>query len=194
MKAKSTCLVPFRRRREGKTNYKKRVALVKSGLPRLCVRKSNRYVIVQLIEFRPAGDNVLASASSRELGAFGWLPGKNLPSAYLTGVLAASRAKKAGCGKAILDIGFNTPVHGSRVFAALGGAVDAGLEVKFEEKALPSEDRASGKHVEEFAKSLGKEQLEKRFSNYLKRGINVGELTKVFNEAKEKILREGEKK
>ncbi|MDK2384746.1 MAG: 50S ribosomal protein L18, partial [Candidatus Korarchaeota archaeon] len=30
--------VRFRRRREGKTDYKKRLALLKSGLPRMVVR------------------------------------------------------------------------------------------------------------------------------------------------------------
>ena len=36
--------VKFRRRREGKTNYKKRLAFVKSDLPRLVVRRSNKYL------------------------------------------------------------------------------------------------------------------------------------------------------
>ena len=119
MKSKATYETPFRRRREGKTSYKKRLAAVKSGVPRMCVRKSNRYIIAQLIEFNPTGDKILVHATSKQLDGFGWNGEKNLPSAYLTGMLLAARAKKANVEKAILDIGFNTPVHGSRVFAAL---------------------------------------------------------------------------
>ncbi len=39
--------VKFRRRREGKTNYYKRREMIKSGLPRLVVRRTNRYVIAR---------------------------------------------------------------------------------------------------------------------------------------------------
>ena len=194
MKPKTTSNMPFRRRREGKTNYGKRLALIKSGSPRLCVRKSNKYVSAQLIEFKHSGDHVLASASSRDLEEFGWKAGKNLPSAYLTGMLLAARAKKVGKNEAILDIGFSTPVHGSRVFAALKGALDNGLKVSFDESALPSMERASGKHIEDFAGKLSEDELKKRFSDYSKKGINVKELTKTFDEVKGKIAKEGETK
>ncbi len=193
MKAKSNYTVPFRRRREGKTNYSKRLGLVKSGIPRMCVRKSNRYIVVQLIEFHPQGDKILVHTSSKQLERFGWKADKNLPSAYLTGMLLGAKAKKAKIQEAILDIGFNTPVHGSRVFATLKGALDNGLKVRFEESALPGEERISGKHIEEFAKSLNEEQFNKKFSEYLKKKIDVRELTKLFNAVKEKIAKEGEK-
>ena len=192
MKLKATYAMPFRRRKEGKTNYKKRLASVKSALPRLCVRKSNRYITAQFTEFSANGDKVLAQASSKELAKFGWLPEKNLPSAYLTGMLAATRAKKSGVKQAILDIGFRTPVHGSRVFAALKGALDSDMNVKFEASALPSDDRVSGKHIEEFAKSLGEEDFKKKFSKYAEKGVNVKELSKVFEEVKQKMLKDGE--
>jgi large subunit ribosomal protein L18 len=193
MKSKATYETPFRRRREGKTSYKKRLAAVKSGVPRMCVRKSNRYIIAQLIEFNPTGDKILVHATSKQLDGFGWNGEKNLPSAYLTGMLLAARAKKANVEKAILDIGFNTPVHGSRVFAALKGAIDNGLDVKADEKALPSEDRISGKHIEEYAKKLGEEEYKKKFSTYIKKGIDVKALSKVFESVKQKIAKEGEK-
>ena len=72
MTNKATYLVSFRRRREGKTNYKKRLALVKSGLPKLVVRKSNRYIVCQLIQFDPRGDKVLLHVNSKQLEKFGW--------------------------------------------------------------------------------------------------------------------------
>ncbi|MAG21986.1 MAG: 50S ribosomal protein L18 [Candidatus Diapherotrites archaeon] len=193
MKATSTYEVPFRRRKEGKTNYKKRLASIKSGLPRMCVRKSNKHIVLQLIAFEPKGDKALVHVSSKHLEQFGWLSGKNLPSAYLTGMLLAAKAKKSNVNKAILDIGFNTPIHGSRIFSALKGAVDNGLDVKFEETALPSEERASGKHIEDYAKSLNDEELKKHFSKYIEKGINVKELTKLFNEVKEKIAKDSGK-
>lgn len=183
--------MPFRRRREGKTNYGRRLAFVKSGLPRLCVRRSNRYILAQLIKFRVDGDVVLAQAWSKQLKAFGWPPGKNLPSAYLTGLLLGVRTRKLNVGEAVLDIGFSTPVHGSRPFAVLKGALDGGLRVRFDEAALPGEERVSGKHVEGFARSLSEEQLGKKFSKYLEQSINVVGFSKLFFEVRDKILKEG---
>ena len=38
-----------RRRLEHKTDYKARLGLLKSNMPKLVVRKSNRYITVQLV-------------------------------------------------------------------------------------------------------------------------------------------------
>ena len=66
--------VPFRRRREGKTNYRTRRALVLSRVPRLVVRLSLKNAIVQIIESESIGDKVIVSAHSRELAkTYGWL-------------------------------------------------------------------------------------------------------------------------
>ncbi|MEM3078607.1 MAG: hypothetical protein QXR38_03830, partial [Nitrososphaerales archaeon] len=54
--------VPFRRKREKKTNYRKRRALVLSGLPRLVIRPTNKNIVVQIIEAKPEGDYALVSA------------------------------------------------------------------------------------------------------------------------------------
>ncbi|MEM4756409.1 MAG: hypothetical protein QW594_04745, partial [Candidatus Woesearchaeota archaeon] len=51
-------IVAFRRRRSGKTNYTKRLGLLKSGKPRLVVRKTNTAFIVQLVKHQPNGDQV----------------------------------------------------------------------------------------------------------------------------------------
>mgnify|MGYP001370434569 FL=1 len=40
MKIKTTFSMPFRRRREGKTNYAKRLAFIKGGQTRMVVRRS----------------------------------------------------------------------------------------------------------------------------------------------------------
>jgi len=46
----------FSRRRKGVTNYRKRLALLKSGLPRAVVRFTNAKVTVQITNFEGKGD------------------------------------------------------------------------------------------------------------------------------------------
>lgn len=130
--------VPFRRRREKKTDYRKREALLKSGLPRMVVRKTNRQVIVQFFEFDPAGDKCIVSVDAKKLKKIsGWEMKCNSWSAYLAGLLAGKEAIKNGLKKFVLDIGRQTPTKGAIVFAALQGAVDAGLETNFEKEIVP---------------------------------------------------------
>ncbi|MBC7130755.1 50S ribosomal protein L18, partial [Candidatus Bathyarchaeota archaeon] len=147
--------VPYRRRREGKTNYRKRKALILSGKPRLVVRGSLKNMIAQVIVAKPYGDEVLVSAHSRELIRYGWnAPRGNLPAAYLTGLLCGLKAKAKGLEEAVLDIGLHTPSSGSRVFAALKGAIDAGINISHSEEKLPDEDRIIGKHIASYAQLL----------------------------------------
>ena len=186
--------VPFRRRREGLTNYYKRRKMILSGKPRLVVRVSNRHVIVQVIKAEPQGDVTLASAHSKELESlFGWKAGtKSTPAAYLVGMLAAYRALERGVREAILDIGLRTAVKGARVFAAAKGAVDAGLKLPLGSDIVPSDDRIRGLHIANYAKLLreegGEGAVKERFSNYLKRGLNPEELPEHFEEVKQKII------
>ncbi|MFW9793158.1 MAG: 50S ribosomal protein L18 [Candidatus Thorarchaeota archaeon] len=143
-----TFRVKFRRRREGKTNYYRRRRLLQSRRPRLVVRKTNTTTIVQIVNASVVGDSTVASAISTELKNHGWLAGTgNVPSAYLTGLLAGLRAKSRGVKNAVLDLGLNPPVKGSRVYAALKGAVDAGLEIPHDPEVLPDESRLSGEHI-----------------------------------------------
>ena len=103
--------VQLRRRREGKTDYQARKALVTSGKPRLVTRASLKNVTVQITIAKPHGDEVLASANSRELiKNYGWkAPTGNIPAAYLTGLLCGIKAKNKGVKEAILDIGLDFP-------------------------------------------------------------------------------------
>ncbi len=143
-----TYRVKFRRRREGKTNYYRRRRLLLSRKPRLVIRKTNTKIIVQIIKATVTGDVTEASALSLELANHGWMASSNnLPSAYLTGFLAGLRAKSKGIEYAILDIGLIPPVRGSKVYAAMKGVVDAGLEVPHDPEVLPDEDRLTGKHI-----------------------------------------------
>lgn len=142
--------VPFRRRREGKTNYRSRLALLKSSETRLVVRRTSGNVIVQFVDWTKEGDEVKATAVAQELAKMGWEgSAKNTPAAYLTGLLAGQRAKKAGVEFAVLDLGRHVPSKGSRVFAALKGVLDAGVEVPHGgDEMYPSEDRLNGAFLE----------------------------------------------
>lgn len=142
--------VPFRRRRFSKTDYRRRKKLLKSGLPRAIVRRSNRYMRVQFATFDMGGDLIVASAISKELDSLGWKHAKNsTPAAYLTGYLAGRRASKAGVDTAVLDMGLHNPTKDSRVFATLKGILDAGIEIPHSEEILPPEERIKGKHMDE---------------------------------------------
>ncbi len=150
--------IPFRRRREGKTNYRRRLNLLKSGKPRAVVRKSLQGITVQLIEYSTTGDRVVACAISKELQKFGWtLNTGNIPAAYLTGFLAGKRAKTKGISAAIIDIGLGTPTPGSKVFASLKGLLDSGLEIPHDNGVLPQEERLQGGHLGENVVKIFKE-------------------------------------
>lgn len=137
----------FRRRREGVTDYAHRLALLKRGGTRMVVRKSNRSVLAQFVLFGENGDRTVAACNSLELRELGFPGKRNTPSAYLVGLRAGLRAKAAGVKDFVLDTGRNTASKGSLLFAALKGAIDAGLEAPHGEESLPSAERISGKHL-----------------------------------------------
>jgi large subunit ribosomal protein L18 len=140
--------VPFRRRREGRTDYRFRKRLVMGEKPRACVRLSLGAVSVQFIHFDFPGDRTLAAATTQDIRKLGWSgSGDSTPAAYLVGYLAGKRAAKAGVEHAVLDIGRRSPTKGSRVFAALKGIVDSGIAVPHDKGILPAPDRINGKHL-----------------------------------------------
>ena len=139
--------VHFRRRRKVMTDYASRLALLKSGKPRLVVRKTNRYIIAHIANSGDKGDLTVTSATSKQLAQYGFAGKCNAPSAYLTGFLVAKRAIAAGVTEANLDIGLHTSTQGSIVFVALKGAVDAGLKSNLDEAKLPDESRINGSHL-----------------------------------------------
>jgi len=150
--------MPPRRRREGLTDYRQRLKLVKSGLPRLVVRKTNRYIIVQVIKSKLGGDETILTVTSKKLREYGWKASlKNTPAAYLTGFLAGLMVR-GKVEKAILDIGIQRPSKGARVFAAALGFRDAGIQIPLGEEKLPSEDRIKGKHISEYYQMLRKSE------------------------------------
>ena len=148
MARKRVYTVAYRRKRQGKTNYRKRLLLLKSKKLRLVVRGSNNNFIAQIIKYESNGDKVLTSAHTRELIKYGWDKHRgNVPSAYLVGYLVGKKALKMNINEAILDVGLQSLTKGNRIFAALKGAVDAGLNVPHDPKLMPDEDRIKGKHI-----------------------------------------------
>lgn len=141
--------VHFRRRREGKTDYRVRLRLLKSGTPRAVVRFSDRRVQVSIVKYDPVGDRVVAAAESAELGRVGFPPSSfaSTPAAYLTAYLAGLRSKSAGAESVVLDTGLRHPTEGGRLAAALKGLLDSGVEVPHGEGVFPSNDRLNGAHL-----------------------------------------------
>ena len=180
--------VAFRRRREGKTDYGARIKLVDHDKPRLVVRLSNSYINVQIIMYKKEGDETIVSANSKELSGLGWLGGlKNTSAAYLTAYLCGKKAIANGIDNAILDIGLKSPIKGSKIFAALKGAVDSGLDIPHGESVLPADYRINGEHIVSYADSLSDEDVKKLFSKYLERGLKPADIPKNFDEVKNNI-------
>lgn len=141
--------VRFRRRRESKTDFKGRLALLKSGITRFAVRKTNAAIICQFIKEGENGDKTITGISSTKLKEYGWKNSfKNLPAAYLSGYLAGKIALKAKVNKAIFDIGLQSKKN-SKIFAALKGAVDAGVEITHDPEIIPKENRLTGAHIKD---------------------------------------------
>lgn len=148
MKSTTTYTVKYRRKREGRTDYKKRLNLLKGKKNRLIVRKTNTKIVLQVVSYHPDGDKVLLTVNSSELRKNGWKYScKNIPAAYLTGILLAKRAKDKKISEAILDLGLKSPLKGSKLFSALKGVIDGGLKVPASEEIFPPEERIKGQHV-----------------------------------------------
>jgi large subunit ribosomal protein L18 len=182
--------VKLRRRREGKTDFQARKALVSSRKPRLVTRASIKNITVQILMAKPHGDEVLAATNSRELvKTYGWkVPTGNIPTAYLTGYLCGLKAKANGVKEAILDIGLVPPIKGAKVFAALSGVVDAGVDVPHSEEKIVKE-RMKGEHIAKYAKSLGagSEEYSKKFSQYTAQGVSPEKVVEHFSKIKAEI-------
>ncbi len=136
-----------RRRLEAKTDYRARIDLLKSEKPRLVIRKTNKYIIAQIIESHLAQDKVIIGVTSKDLLSKGWpkeFSGslKSIPAAYLTGLLLGKVAK-GRVKEAVLDIGLNRNIQKSRLYSALNGVVDAGLIVPHSKEALPNIEEIS---------------------------------------------------
>lgn len=177
--------IHFRRKREGKTDYKRRLKLLLAGKKRIAIRKSLKNTWIQLIEYSPAGDRIVLSAHSKELKKLGWKSGcGNVPAAYLTGFLLGKKAAGKDIGECVPDTGLYQSIKGNRIYAALKGALDAGIKAPASKDVMPGEKRINGAHIAEFAKKVreSKEDYPSQFSAH-----SPEEITKQFEEVKHKI-------
>eukprot|EP00917_Polyrhabdina_sp_WS-2016_P002478 GHVP01005297.1.p1 GENE.GHVP01005297.1~~GHVP01005297.1.p1 ORF type:complete len:291 (-),score=70.89 GHVP01005297.1:735-1607(-) len=152
----------FRRRRECKTNYRRRAKLIiqKKNLYdtpkyRLVVRIAGKQIVAQCVYSKISGDVVVASARSSELKNYGITFGlTNYAASYCVGLLCARRAiKEFGakvevfapkndddarkeCPEVVLDVGLRTTTLGARVFSIMRGAFDGGLRIPHGDKKL----------------------------------------------------------
>jgi large subunit ribosomal protein L5e len=232
--------VKFRRRREGKTDYRQRKRLIvqaknKYQAPkyRLVVRFTNTQVICQIVYALIDGDRVLAQANSKELPRYGLKAGlKNYAAAYCTGLLVARRLlQKVGLDdvyegntevdgtivsteydkkkyyvdevdedkrpfRCLLDVGCKPTTTGCRIFGALKGAADGGLDIPHSEKRFPGFDREAkeydadlhrdrifGAHVGEYMEYLDEEDNAKyqdHFAAYIANDITADGLEELY--------------
>lgn len=182
----------FNRRRSKKTDYKQRLALLKSGKPRIVVRRSTKGIRVQIVSFNDKGDTVLIEETSKSLKKHGWTGHTgNITAAYLTGLMAGMKARKNGVNDAVLDIGLQMSVKGSSIYAAAAGVKDAGIEIPLGKEVMPDEKKISGKHISDYASKLKKDdqaKYKRQFSAYIKNGTEPEKITENFAEIKKKIL------
>jgi large subunit ribosomal protein L18 len=141
-----------RRRRECKTDYLKRLKLLKGGKPRLVFRKTNKYFIVQYVVSSHAQDTIEMTYSSKVLLKHGWPEKaqgslKSVAAAYLTGIFVGKQIQKAKKATPIIDFGMIKTLHKTKLFGFLKGLMDSGLEVQCGEECFPEESRIKGEHL-----------------------------------------------
>lgn len=179
-----TYRVPWRRRREGKTDYHARYKMLLSGKIRAVVRKSLRHIIVQFVDAKIDGDKTLSFTKSIELRKYGWEYNcGNAPAAYLTGFLAGLKAVRNNINEAILDIGPQRSTKSGRIYAALKGIVDAGVWIPHNEEIFPTPERLLGKHIEHFAKKLKEKNIDRynrQFSQYISKKLDPTKISEQF--------------
>jgi large subunit ribosomal protein L18 len=144
-----------------------------------------------MVKAEVGGDRVIVAAGSGELiKNYGWQGGEgNIPAAYLTGLLCGFKAAANGVEEAVFDLGLHAPTKGSRVFAALKGALDGGVMIHHDKDKLPDEKRIQGLHVAEYAKQLSSspDVYQKQFAERLSRSFHPEEMAEHFSQVKQKI-------
>lgn len=142
-----------RRRLENKTNYSKRLRLLEGRKPRVVIRKTNKYVILQYVESQAAQDLIRVTVNSKDLLEYGWPEAKagslkSLGAAYLVGILFGNKIKKLK--PAILDTGLIRSTKASKIYSAVKGINETGFKLPCSEKVMPEESRIKSENIKEF--------------------------------------------
>jgi len=196
---------------------------------RLVVRKTNTEIICQIAYATLQCDRIMAAAYSKELEHYGVKVGfNNYAAAYATGLLVARRVlTKLGMAEqyvgltkpegkhfivqgaegerrpfyVLLDVGLNRTTTGAKVFAAMKGAADGGLEIPHskEMKQFPGYNLTKrkfdsrvlrkyifGGHISEYMKKLREADVDayrRQFGDYIKNGIEPEKLEAIWTNA-----------
>jgi len=194
---------------------------------RLVVRFTNKDVICQIAYARIEGDMILAAAYSHELPRYGVTVGlSNYAAAYCTGLLLARRLLtklnlheiytgneevngdeynvesvdgSPGAFRCFLDVGLARTTTGARIFGALKGAVDGGLDIPHSMKRFPGYDSESkefnadvhrkhifGQHVADYMRQLAEDDedaYKRQFSQYIKNGVEADAIEGMYQKA-----------
>jgi large subunit ribosomal protein L5e len=205
---------------------------------RLVVRFSNKNVTTQIVYARIEGDVVLAAAYSHELPRYGVKVGlTNYAAAYTTGLLLARRLLKKlnldkvyagakevngaefnvedvdgqpGAFTAFLDVGLARTSTGAKVFGALKGAADGGLNVPHSVKRFPGYDKDKkefkadvhrkhifGLNVANYMKELqgeDEDSYKRQFGRYIANGITADSVEAMYKKAHAAIRADPEHK
>jgi large subunit ribosomal protein L5e len=235
--------VKFKRRRQCKTDYVARTAMIqqdknkyKTPKYRFVVRITNKDIIAQIFSSDLTHDVCLASAYAHELKRFGIALGlTNYAAAYATGLLLARRVNvKYGLDKeyegnttidgtdynveagperapfkALLDIGLTRTTTGARIFGALKGACDGGIDVPHKDRRFPGSKREEdggwgsdpevhrkyifGGHVAAYMTKLqgdDEEAYNKQFKRFVDAGVGADDLEGIYEAAHAKIRKD----
>jgi large subunit ribosomal protein L5e len=205
---------------------------------RMIVRFTNKNIICQIAYARIEGDVIVCAAYSHELPRYGIKVGlTNYAAAYCTGLLLARRVLKKfsldgiyqgvdevngeeyqvesqdgqpGAFRCYLDVGLARTTTGARVFGAMKGAVDGGLDIPHSMKRFPGFDGESGeynaevhrnhifgKHVAQYMRQLqddDEDAYKRQFSQYIKLGLAPDSIEALYKKAHATIREDPEHK
>jgi len=205
---------------------------------RLIVRFTNKDIICQIAYARVEGDVIICAAYAHELPRYGIKVGlTNYAAAYCTGLLIARRILKKfkldeiytgqeevdgdefyvedvdgspGAFRCYLDVGLIRTTTGARVFGALKGAADGGIDIPHSTKRFPGYDSESGEfsaethrnhifgqHVAEYMRKLQEEDedsYKRQFSQYIKNGLNPDNVEEMYKKGHAAIRSDPEQK
>jgi len=198
---------------------------------RMIVRLTNKDIICQVAYARIQGDIVVTAAYSHELPKHGVKVGlTNYASAYCTGLLLARRLLKKlgldgiyqgndnidgdlytvedvdgkpGAFRAFLDVGLARTTTGARIFGAMKGAADGGIDVPHSNKRFVGYDKETkefdaevhrkhifGVHIADYMRHLEEDEpdaYKRQFSQYLKLGVGPDTIEPMYKKAHESI-------
>jgi len=204
---------------------------------RMIVRMSNKDITCQIAYARLEGDRVVAAAYSHELPKYGVKVGlTNYAAAYCTGLLLARRVLKQlnldgqyegntdingevfcvednddgpGAFRACLDVGLARTTTGAKVFGAMKGAADGGIDIPHSEKRFPGYDKEAGEysadvhrahifgqHVAQYMRELldkDEDAYKKQFSQSIKNGVTADSIEDMYKNAHAAIRKDPER-